>query len=258
MKRGEVEYLPEQEIRFWKDLLEKYLYPIDLNKEHQARVASELIELRNKAVFAFFMFNALFILIVFLLQLNKENLHIDWPFGVKTNITYIEETSEIRIQKEYLQLEPIGLVFVFFFALILIIQFTAMLFHRFGTLSHILASIELSCFSRKIDDISDDAFIDRNAIQIARNLQRLRGIDDDGTNSDDDNSTGPGGITRRKTIYKLEKSRKQKNPIGTLDVAFKKRFMSIKDDGADARKFHLLYLELANVPGVTRELKIII
>lgn len=41
------------------------------------------------------MFNALFILIVFLLQLNKGALHIDWPLGVKTNITYIEETSEV-------------------------------------------------------------------------------------------------------------------------------------------------------------------
>jgi chitin synthase len=51
---------------------------------------------------------------------------------------------KVLISKEYLQLEPIGLVFVFFFALILVIQFTAMMFHRFGTLSHILASTELN------------------------------------------------------------------------------------------------------------------
>lgn len=57
---------------------------------------------------------------------------------------------QVLISKEYLQLEPIGLVFVFFFGLILIIQFVAMLFHRFGTLSHILASTELSCCSRKV------------------------------------------------------------------------------------------------------------
>lgn len=56
---------------------------------------------------------------------------------------------QVIISKEYLQLEPIGLVFVFFFALILIIQFTAMLFHRFGTLSHILASTELNWFCAK-------------------------------------------------------------------------------------------------------------
>ena len=41
------------------------------------------------------MFNALFILIVFLLQLNKDALNVEWPLGIKTNITYIEETSEV-------------------------------------------------------------------------------------------------------------------------------------------------------------------
>lgn len=61
----------------------------------QARIASDLIELRNKSVFAFFMFNALFVLIVFLLQLNKDKLHIIWPLGVKTNITYDEVTAEV-------------------------------------------------------------------------------------------------------------------------------------------------------------------
>ena len=41
------------------------------------------------------MFNALFVLIVFLLQLNKDKLHIVWPLGVKTNITYDEVTAEV-------------------------------------------------------------------------------------------------------------------------------------------------------------------
>jgi chitin synthase len=45
------------------------------------------------------MFNALFVLIVFLLQLNKDMLHVDWPLGVKTNITYIEETAEVKTRQ---------------------------------------------------------------------------------------------------------------------------------------------------------------
>lgn len=61
----------------------------------QARIASDLIELRNKSVFAFFMANALFVLIVFLLQLNKDKIHVNWPLGVKTNITYDEQTGEV-------------------------------------------------------------------------------------------------------------------------------------------------------------------
>lgn len=132
---------------------------------------------------------------------------------------------QVVIEKEYLQLEPIGLIFVIFFAVIMIIQFTGMLFHRFETLSHILASIELSCCNQKVEDVSDDAFIDRNAIQIARQLQRLKGIDEDDDNSDE--YLGPERLERRKTIQNLEKRRHQRARTGTLDVAFRKRFMNI-------------------------------
>lgn len=44
------------------------------------------------------MINALFVLIVFLLQLNKDNLHIKWPFGVKTNITVDEASQEVTLK----------------------------------------------------------------------------------------------------------------------------------------------------------------
>lgn len=37
-----------------------------------------------------------------------------------------------------------------------------MLFHRFGTISHILASTELNlCFNKKSEDLSSDALIDK-------------------------------------------------------------------------------------------------
>lgn len=62
----------------------------------QARIASDLKDLRNSSVFGFFMINALFVMIVFLLQLNKDNLHVKWPFGVKTNITYDDTTQEVK------------------------------------------------------------------------------------------------------------------------------------------------------------------
>ncbi|XP_071036009.1 chitin synthase chs-2 isoform X1 [Parasteatoda tepidariorum] len=251
LRRGEVEYLSPAEMTFWKDLIEKYLYPLDNNKEQQARVAAELKELRNKVVFGFFMFNALFILIVFLMQLNKDLLHWDWPLGVKTNITYIPETSEVRIDKEYLQLEPIGLVFAVFFALILIIQFTAMLFHRFGTLSHIMASIELGCFNQKVEDVNDDAFIDRNAVQIAKQLQRLKGLDDE---EKSDDSTYGDRLARRKTIQNLEKRKNnQRNRVGTLDVAFRKRFMNINVQDSELKVAATPVLNGLNRLGRNRE-----
>lgn len=61
----------------------------------QARIAVDLKELRNSSVFAFFMINSLFVLIVFLLQLNKDNIHVKWPLGVKTNITLDPTTQEV-------------------------------------------------------------------------------------------------------------------------------------------------------------------
>ncbi|KAG7158769.1 Chitin synthase chs-2-like, partial [Homarus americanus] len=288
LKRGEVDYMPGAEVQFFKDLIEKYLYPLIKNSTEQKKMEVDLKELRNLAVFSFTMMNAIFVLIVFLLQLNKDVIHIDWPLGVKTNITFIEATSEkqaevelkelrnksffgffmlnalfvlivfllqlnkdelhidwplgikenitiipdtqeVLISQEYLQLEPIGLVFVFFFALILVIQFIAMLFHRFGTISHILASTELTCCNKKAEDATEDAFIQRNAVDIVRQLQRLKGIDGDY----DNDSVEGGQLGRRKTIHNLERHRQKKQAIGTLDVAFKKRFFSISAEAAE-------------------------
>lgn len=41
------------------------------------------------------MINALFVLIVFLLQLNKDNLHVKWPISARINVTYDEVTQEV-------------------------------------------------------------------------------------------------------------------------------------------------------------------
>jgi chitin synthase len=60
-------------------------------------VAKNLKDLRDISVFAFFMLNALFVLVIFLLQLSKDQLHFNWPFSVKANITYDSKTYDVRI-----------------------------------------------------------------------------------------------------------------------------------------------------------------
>jgi chitin synthase len=55
----------------------------------------KLKDLRNIAVFAFFMINALFVVVIFLLQLSKDVLHIKWPFDVKSNIRFDTDTGEV-------------------------------------------------------------------------------------------------------------------------------------------------------------------
>lgn len=48
-------------------------------------------------MFGFFMINALFVLIVFLLQLNKDSLHVKWPISARINVTYDEVTQEVNL-----------------------------------------------------------------------------------------------------------------------------------------------------------------
>jgi len=59
-------------------------------------MASELKVLRDKMVFGFFMLNAMFVMVLFLIQLNKDLLHLNWPLGKKTNITFNSDTKEVH------------------------------------------------------------------------------------------------------------------------------------------------------------------
>lgn len=138
--------ISSEEKRFWKKLIEKYLHPLFDNKEEKAKIKESLTELRNMFAFAFMMINSLFVLIVFLLQLKKDYLHFKWPIDPKNTITYDFTKQEVLITREYLELDPIGISFVLFFGLILLIQFIAMFFHRFATLSQLLASTKLTFF----------------------------------------------------------------------------------------------------------------
>lgn len=173
LSRGAVDFLTGSEIQFWQDMIAKYLFPIDEDKAEQAKIAAALKDLRNKSVFTFFILNALYVTVVFLLTLEKDKVHIRWPLGVTHNVTYAYQGAaaapavsnkyyvnscsltllsnvQVLIESDYLQLEPIGMVFVLFFASIMVIQFIAMLFHRFGTFSQILASTEIKICNKKV------------------------------------------------------------------------------------------------------------
>lgn len=67
----------------------------------------------------------------------------------------------------------------------------------------------------------------QHAVEIVKNLQRLQGIDGD---YDNDSGSGPDRIARRRTILNLDKAAKPRRQIGTLDVAFKKRFLQLTAD----------------------------
>ncbi|XP_059481100.1 chitin synthase chs-2-like [Neocloeon triangulifer] len=226
LKKGDVDFLSGEEEHFWRDLIDKYLYPLEENKKQKEKIASDLKMLRDKMVFGFFMLNAMFVMILFLIQLNKDLLHFNWPLGVKTNITFDYNSKEIWINNEYLELEPIGIVFLFSFAALLFIQFFAMLFHRFGTLSHILASTELEWYcTKKVEDITEDALMAKYGIEFAKDLSRLTGSSENDTKKEQKE--------RLFSIVNLEHESKKKQQEGSLPTNFETRFTSM-DFGSQA------------------------
>lgn len=75
-----------------------------------------------------------------------------------------------------------------------------------------------------------------------KNLQRLQGIDGD---YDNDSGSGPDRIARRKTIQNLDKAAKPRRQIGTLDVAFKKRFLQLTADENNPSELKFKYCQVA-------------
>ncbi|CAF3403020.1 unnamed protein product [Rotaria socialis] len=124
-------YLHTDEITFWQQLLSKYLSPLDKDAEEEQRIQSDLINLRNNAGFAFFMLNAIWIILQFQFEyvatkFTELMVDIGRPFG-----------------KPGTKVQLLGLLFMIFFASCMVIQFITMLLHRWGTFIEILASTKL-------------------------------------------------------------------------------------------------------------------
>ncbi|TRY63908.1 hypothetical protein TCAL_11841 [Tigriopus californicus] len=146
--------------------LEREGYPLPEKPEEEAEIEKETTTIRKPIVrimepplvFSFLMINSIWVLTVFLLQQNKEQLFIQWPFG------------------DDLQLEPLGLLFVIFFAFVLFVQLVGMLLHRIMTLGHIVSSTKIkvsikSMLGKKETQFDGDKFLQRNAVEMFKNLQ---------------------------------------------------------------------------------------
>nr|AYU70919.1 chitin synthase 2 [Cryptolestes ferrugineus] len=143
---SQTKVLDMKENNFWEEFIKQYLEPLDETGKKK-EIAEGLKNLRDQTVITFFMLNSLFVLVIFLLTLQKDVLHIDWPLDPKINFTYGDSSRDFALTVTYLQLEPIGFVFLIFFALLLVIQFGAMIVHRLGTFSQIIANTKLDFFS---------------------------------------------------------------------------------------------------------------
>lgn len=227
---GRIRYIGKEEKTFWKDIIEKYLKPLENNEAQQKKTQENLIELRNKMSLMFFMLNALFIVIIFTLQYTnavKEGHGLSIPLPC-----YAENGRQLT-------LEPISLLFMVVYGLALVIQFISMFFHRMGTFLHIIASTDVNCMKPNQNEIS--AMDIASKIALVKEMQQID--DDDDTRSvtttasdlDEDSSITQDDspkFKRRKTIIKLTKRKKhQSSEHGSnLGSKFMKNFMDLADD----------------------------
>ncbi|XP_061084719.1 chitin synthase 1 [Conger conger] len=125
----QIEKLTEDEHDFWNKLIERYLKPIVDEKAHKDEVTRELKSLRNKATFLYFIVNVLWVVATFFLQAIGDTISIKfpkfYPNGQKSN--------------ETMNVEPLSLMFLLSFAVLLLVQFLAMLYHRIYTLIHVVS-----------------------------------------------------------------------------------------------------------------------
>ena len=107
--------------------------------------------MRNRYVLGFFAINIAFIITLLVLQSYTDVLGVSWlpdVCGVNSNSTHSTDiTSGSKV-------EPVGLIFLFLFGAILMIQTIGMLIHRLGTFQHVVAFTKFEC-SRNNSDSSE-------------------------------------------------------------------------------------------------------
>ncbi|KAM7406249.1 hypothetical protein PAMP_000637 [Pampus punctatissimus] len=145
----QLEHLDEGEHDFWSKLLERYLKPIVDTKAHKEEVTRELKSLRNKGVFLYFIINLLWVVATFFLQAIGNDI-----ISIKIPKTFVNGSET----GEYIKVEPLSLMFLLSFAVLLLIQFLAMLYHRIYTLIHVVSyrSTEKDYKPKSNDDDDDD------------------------------------------------------------------------------------------------------
>ncbi|XP_048773867.2 chitin synthase chs-1-like isoform X2 [Ostrea edulis] len=148
LKNGAIDLLQNEEIEFWQEFIEKYLKPLNHDKEHQKQMHQGLIELRNKVCLAFLLMNALFVTIVYVLTEVNSSTH--QTLSIKLPCT----VSEGRPGRGYI--EPISFAFTAIFGIMLLLQFICMLMHRMSTFIHIAASTNFDLKKKLFDGFNSD------------------------------------------------------------------------------------------------------
>ncbi|CDW54512.1 chitin synthase [Trichuris trichiura] len=259
LKEGTNEVLDETETRFWNTFIEDYMKPIIRTPTEERAVSVALRQLRNSVALGVLMANSLLILVIYLLQINKELLSIRWnPAQNYTVIKWEPSLTKYITVQEPLKLEPIGFTIILFLSLILVVQVVGMLLHRWQTIQHVLASTTLSFFQKRSFSMKEGEMLEQNAVAIGEflaamfigqpeqvkyvlfssvllpinsnstdeqrfNAKRLQRLGDDFARGEEQNG-------RRKVVLNLENARKHNRKPKRLDTAFRRRFFNFNPE----------------------------
>lgn len=172
LRHGVHVLLQEDEKDFWRSLIKDFLQPEQQNDASKVReLQGKLDVLRNRVASIVLFCNTIYVLVIVLLQHHRSNLYLVWPLGASVRIGYVPASENVIVHTDSQHLEPIGVVFVAFFAFILLLQLWGMMLHQFHTFSHLLASIS-------IVDSSKSKANDADWLSAFRELQMPDTLDD--------------------------------------------------------------------------------
>lgn len=177
--KNDIYYLNTKEMTFWQGLVDKYLYPLSKDEDEERRVSKDLKELRNNSCFAFFMLNALWIV----MQFQFEYVSVAFPkMQIPIGALYNRPDQKVQI---------LGLIFLILFTFVLLLQFMSMLFHRWGTIVEILASTRL--FS-KHHKYRDTKLTIQEAVDLIKEMELEKQDINNNLNNDDANMGALSGL----------------------------------------------------------------
>uniref|UniRef100_A0A914YVZ9 chitin synthase n=1 Tax=Panagrolaimus superbus TaxID=310955 RepID=A0A914YVZ9_9BILA len=173
--------LKQSEERFWDQLIDKYLRPIESTPKEQSNIASGLAGLRNRIAFSIIILNGLLVLAIFLLQSHKDVLSIKYiPYEGFQWTKMNETTGQFGKTTEALKVDPLGMGIIFFLMGILIVQTLGMIIHRLNTLVESLHEVsEMEEVHFESSTIKSKSTVLNEARQMidAKNYEQAHGAD---------------------------------------------------------------------------------
>ncbi|XP_071101392.1 chitin synthase chs-1-like isoform X2 [Haliotis cracherodii] len=191
--KGPVMQLCETEEGFWESFIAKYLKPIDKDEQKEKQIKEGLIELRDSICFAMIMLNSLWIAINFMFQ---------WKRVLRVSIPYKDESGK----QQELVVGILGLLFIAFFTILIIIQFLGMLLHRWETFLHLISMTNLRTDQTDSTKFSSDT--EQIMETLRHELEPLPDYEDDDKEEDGREERMRSVIQRGETMRDLARSRR--------------------------------------------------